>query len=336
MARVGMAEIAERCGVSSMTVSRVLAGKSELHKDETVDLVQEVARQMGYSPNLVAKSMQSGRTGMIGVILRPSHGSWFSDLQCGIHDHLLARGFLPLTLAMTDDAGRNDAMLHEMLGRRVEGLVVWLPHDEVLEECRRSRLPVVMVDTTHPRAASFDFVGTDDRAGGRLAAEHLIELGHRHTAVIALRDLSSMRNRSSAFVAAMESESGAACRSCFVEVSGGEETCAVIRDVLASSSRPTAIFAGNDSIAWAVIHEARAMGIVVPRDLSVVGYADLDFAEMITPALTTVRQAPETIGQRAADVLLDSIEAKRKNRKPQRILLKPELVVRESTAAVLQ
>ena len=334
MARSGIMKIAGRCGVSHMTVSRILSGKAELHSAKTVERVRKAAAEMGYRPNLVAQSMQTGHTRMIGVILRASHGSWFSDLQCGIHDHLVARGYLPITLEMSSDAERNAELLQHMLGRRVEGLVLWHFSDTVMEESLLADLPVVMIDTPDPRGESFDFVGTDDVLGGRLAADHLLELGHRHAATVSFEMLSTMRDRSGAFSGAMRAADGGTCRDVTLRDHGDQAVSASIRELLSDASIPTAIFAGSDRIAWLAIREAKAMGLSVPDDLSVVGYADLDFAEMITPPLTTIRQAPAGIGGQAADLLLDRVESGEAAGEPQRILLKPELVVRESTAAV--
>jgi len=332
MARTGILAIAKRCGVSHMTVSRILTGKADLHSTETVARVRKAAAEMGYRPNVLAQSMQSGRTRMIGVVVRASHGSWFSDLQGGIHDHLVARGYLPLTLEMSDDSARNMNLLHHMLGRRVEGLVLWHFCEDVMKESVRAGLPVVMVDTPHPRGKRFDFVGTDDALGGRLAAEHLLGLGHRRVAVVSFKNLSTMRSRRTAFSDAIRGVSGAGCRNVTLADQGDEGMRTAIRKVLSARTPPTAVFAGADRIAWMVMREARVMGLNVPEALSVVGYADLDFAEMITPPLTTIRQSPRQIGSRAADLLLDRIETGTPIGDPREVLLKPTLVIRESTA----
>lgn len=332
MARSGILKIAERCGVSHMTVSRILTGKADLHSPKTVALVRKVADEMGYRPNLVAQSMQTGHTRMIGVVLRSSHGSWFSDIQCGIHDRLVERGYLPLTLEMSGDREQNAKRLNHMLDRRVEGLILWYGGEDVLEESLRAKLPVVTIDTPPPETAQLDFVGTDDTLGGRLAAEHLLDLGHRRVAAIAFEELPTMRERREAFRAAVESVESAGCQEVAVTGHDNDVARGLIKELLSQDSRPTAVFAATDKLAWLVISEAHAMGLSVPEDLSVVGYADLDFAEMITPALTTVRQAPTEIGQRASDLLLNRIEAKDEPERPEYVLLKPELVVRQSTA----
>ena len=317
--------------MSHVTVSRILTGKAHLHNAKTVERVQQVAREMGYRPNVLAQSMQTGKTRMIGVVMREAHGSWFSEIQNGIHQELIGAGYLPLTLTLYSTGPDGRELLDHMLNRRVEGVILWEATEQMVADVTAARVPLATLDAPNACAADFDFVGTDDRLGVELAARHLLELGHRRFASETYENLPTAIDRRDAFAAAVARVPGTSCVAC---------TCPPVRERLTSSieaaltaeERPTAIFAGSDRIALAVYEVADALGMRVPDDLSVVGYADLDFASLVKPPLTTVRQDPEEIGRRAAALLLDRVEGRVTDSKPRRIRLEPELMVRGSTA----
>lgn len=329
---VSILQIAERCGVSHVTVSRILGGKACLHNVKTVKRIHQVAREMGYRPNILAQSMQTGKTRMVGVVMREAHGSWFSEIQNGIHQELIDAEYLPLTLTLHPDGPPGSELLDHMLNRRVEGVILWEATEEMVADVVTAGVPLATLDTPNECAAEFDFVGTDERTGAELAAQHLLELGHRRFATETYEGLTTATERCHAFAASVAQIPGTSCTACTCPYTAKDKLKSSIGKALTSQERPTAIFAGSDKIAVAVYEVAATLGISIPRDLSVVGYANLDFAALVSPPLTTIRQDPQEIGKRAASLLLDRIEGSVIDCRPRRIRLEPDLVVRGSTA----
>jgi LacI family transcriptional regulator len=329
--------IAEMAGVSAMTVSRALNGHDNVAA-ATRARVQRAARRLKYRPNRLAKSVLRGRSGTVGVMISPLK-PFQSRVVHGIHDALVARGCLPI-LHFHDtgpEADRDVAELgyvHRLLDQRVDGLIFW-PSDETvsdvyLQEVWQRNVPLVAVDRHLPQTRA-DFSGTDDEAGGRLAAEHLLALGHRRLAHLGGEPwVSTYADRRQGFEQAVTTRGERAqtvgCTQC--------ECLDAVRALLKSRARPTAIFAASDLMAPGIYAAAEAEGLVVGRDLAVVGFADLAEARSLVPGLTTLRQNPYEIGRQAARLVMDRIDGTAPADRPQSVRLAPELIVRESSGPV--
>jgi LacI family transcriptional regulator len=175
-----------------------------------------------------------------------------------------------------------------------------------------------------------DFIGTDDTQGGRLAAEHLLGLGHRRLAHLAAPPAdSTARNRKAGFDAAVSKVVGARAKT--VDEESWLVDPVAVRELLMHPDRPTAIFCDSDMMVLSVYTAARQTALRIPEDLSVVGFADLHFSASLYPGLTTVRQHPREIGRRAARLALDRIEGRCDSDDPVVVRLEPELIERGST-----
>jgi len=337
LSAASLRSIAEMAGVSAMTVSRALNGNDNVAA-ATRARVLRAARQVKYRPNRLAKAVLRGRSGTVGVMISPLK-PFQSRVVHGIHDTLVMRGSLPI-LHFHDvgpEADRDAAELdyiHRLLDQRVDGLIFW-PSDETvsdvyLEEVWQRSVPLVAVDRHLPRTRA-DFSGTDDVAGGRLAAEHLLGLGHRRLAHVGGEPwVSTYADRRTGFERAATAGSATVstvnCRAC--------DCHDTVRELLASRAPPTAIFAASDLMASGIYAAARAAGIEVGRDLSVVGFADLAEARALVPSLTTLRQNPYEIGRQAVRLVMDRIEGTAAADRPQSVRLPPDLVVRTSSGPV--
>ena len=191
-------------------------------------------------------------------------------------------------------------------------------------------IPLVTVDretTTHA-----DHVGTDEELGGQLVADHLLKLGHKRLAHVNwVNRPGNLQRRRESFLRAAK-QAGAECK---VFEGDPQSFSQLALQLLQDSFRPTAVFCATDLIAIKVYSAAAALGLKIPDDVSVVGYADFPFAEDLVPPLTTVRQDPYTIGTTAAKILLDRVLNRSDDPSPQKLRLKPEAVIRKSTAEVL-
>ena len=334
--RVSQQDIAREANVSRVTVSLVLAGKDQT-SEETRRRVLEAAKRLRYRPNLLVQGMQTGRTGAIGVIM-PVSMYFHGQIAKGIHDELFEANFVPIQLwtnARTHTKEAELEQIHRLVDRRVDGIIIFpidasVP-DVHFQEIWQREIPLVTVDretTTHA-----DHVGTDEELGGRLAGEHLLSLGHKRVLHLTFPSRTgNMYRRGHSFTKTIEQGGGKVD----IIAAAPEEMRPLIKQALSRSPRPTAVFAGMDPMALKAYGVAAELGLRIPEELSVVGYADFPFALDMAPPLTTIKQDPYQMGRQAAQILLDRILDRAHSTAPHHWHFAPELLVRESTAKAPQ
>lgn len=337
--QVSQREIGELAGVSQATVSLVLAGR-KVNSEETRERVLEAARQLKYRPNLLVHGMQTGKSKAIGV-MAPPYDYYWSRVLYGIHDTLAANDYVPITVWPSHSGGHYGyetdelAQIHRLLDRRVDGVILWPPFaalfSEHVNEFSSRDLPIVLIDHTLPPSFQADSVGSDERMGARLVAQHLLSLGHRRIVHIAGPSVTAWgRNRRRCFETEVSKQADEVMLASHEVPPGGpEQAIDLTRRVLSAPERPTAIYAASDSLAKMVYRVAHELRLSIPNDLSVVGYADHDFAAELIPPLTTVRQPAYDIGCKAAEIVTKA--AVSSHRKVANVELPVELVVRQST-----
>jgi LacI family transcriptional regulator len=341
--RPSLQTIAEKCGLSIKTVSRILSGGENKHASETVEQVKALAAKLGYRRNLLVQSVRGGRTQTVGLIVPFLSDSYFTDFVRGVHDALIKVDCVPLLLLPNEfSVERED--IFRLIDRRVDGIILSSFHHEglaaVLAEATMRNIPVVAANEPIAGSSAFDFVGNDDFHGGEVAARHLLELGHRRFAFIGLFNMPdqpalkepTMSVRYQGFAHAL---AGAGCRCQYVPVILGDDVYRHACDLLMSKKRPTAVFMGLDPIVWDVYRAAADAGLSIPRDLSVVGFGDIDqVANRVKPPLTTMRQSGYALGRQTVHLLMERIAAGEKSAAlpPRTIRIPAELVVRGSTA----
>jgi DNA-binding LacI/PurR family transcriptional regulator len=328
---VTLRDIAHATGVSVNTVSRALTGKSDINS-ATKARVQAAAERLGYRPNLPARSLVLGRTRSLGLVVTDCTNPFYAMLIRAVED-VAYRNNYALLLATSNESVEREAAALQMLGeRRIDGLLlspveVKAAHLSALIE---RNLPCVLL-TRHPSSYKGPFVGTNNAEAAELAMRHLLALGHRHIAHVTLsgggisartRLLAYRRELARARVPPKHRLELTAPQT----IAGGREA---VRALLNHCWRPTAIFTYNDMQAVGVILGLRDAGIVVPMEMSVVGFDGIDLGEVVDPPLTTVSQQIEQIGRLGAQILLDLL-ASRHDR--QQHVLPGTLVVRGSTA----
>ena len=338
---VTLRQIAAISGVSYQTVSRVLNNQAHLHKPETVKRVKQVADELGYRPNLNARGVQTGHTRTIGVMNGIGwQDSYSMQLLIGAHDAIISQDYLPIMLAARPGLATELEQIHRLVDRRVDGVILRpVMHevsDQYLREVVERKIPLVTVDIQVPESQHVDYVGTDGVAGGRKAAEHLVQLGHRRMVYLTwFGHLIMKKNRLKGFQEVVAQTPDAECKVYDIEFDKTNFGVNRALEILQSDDRPTAIFVSTDDLAKGVYAAAEKVGLRIPEDLSVVGFSDLDFALKMDPPLTTVKQDPEQIGQHAAKLVLKRVEGKLKNDNPEVVLFDPELIVRESTGPAI-
>jgi LacI family transcriptional regulator len=297
-----IAEVAGRAGVGVATVSRVINGSPAVSA-ETRRRVAAVIAELGYEPNAAARALSTGRTGAVGVVApfftQPAvveRLRGVSRIVAGSgHQLVLFDVERPGPLAALSAAGRLDGLL----------CVSLCPSDAELERFDAAGVAVALVDCEHPRLSG---VSIDDVEGGRLAAQHLLDLGHRRIGYVGdeedgpFRFTSSARRRAGAMAALTAAGAELLVRR---GPHGREQARRLAADLLAAQEPPSAVLAGSDLQALGVLEAAEAAGVNVPRELSVMGFDDIEVARYV--GLTTVAQPLEESGVRGARLLLDAI-----------------------------
>jgi LacI family transcriptional regulator len=266
----------------------------------------------------------------------------------GIHDVLAECDYLPITVWIGNlgdmphfekDEGEGLQQINRLLDRRVDGLIMWPPFGVAyyhhFPEFVERRVPVAVID--HYSSVA-DSVETDEEQAAAVVAEHLLGLGHRRIACLSSRETPSQTwavKRRSSFENAVRTCAGAKVKSWHLNPQGSNGPDIAL-ELLGDSLQPTAVFAVSDHEAAFVAQAAGEMKLQIPRDLSIVGFSDLDFAATMSPPLTTMRQQPHEIGRLAAKLIMDRIDgAIADDRAPTTIKVPAELIVRESTAKPL-
>lgn len=323
-------DVAARAGVSKSLVSLVLRGAPHVSPTRR-DAVLRAMDELGYRPNLHARGLTRARSDLVGVLLNDLRNPWFVDLLEGLSTTLHAAGLEPLLVDSRTDQRVGRRSVGTLLQRGVDGFVVvgTTPEEEALEEAAAA-VPVVLAGTRDPALPGTDVVVDDDLAGGRLATEHLIGLGHERIAHLRGPDEIGQL-RWTGFAEAMTAAGLDPER--YPPGSGGmseESGYAAVRRLLARRDRPTAVFAFNDIAAVGALSAAADHGLEVPGDLSVVGYDNTYLARIRHLSLTSVDNGNFAVGAQAGRFLIERLAAPTL---PARLHLVPtSLVARGSTA----
>lgn len=327
------------CGVSEATASKALSGRFGV-RAETREKILKMAKRFNYQPNALVRSIQSGKTMMVGVACGHFKNVYAGMIMEGVQKTLFARGYDMIVIPWGLDDRGSEEIFRSFAQRRVDGLLVFppdqLPTPKYINELRRVTCPLVLIDQNWT-GCEFDFVGTDDRSGARALTEHLIALGHERIANFYYGSVSTGGTRLEGFETAMQKHGLAVHDKWLVNVKDLEQDAyRQAKRILGKKDRPTAMLCFNDYVAMQVMSAAWDLGVRVPAEVSVAGFADLWMAQQTRPKLTTVRQDGQQVGIRAAELLLTRIVEKQKENKtefsPHCVLLPTELVVRETTA----
>ena len=323
-------DVAQRAGVSKSLVSLVMRGAPNV-SDARRKAVLAAARALGYRPNAAARSLVQQRSQLIGVMVSDLHNPFFAEILDGVEAAADIAGYKILTNSGQRVAAREEAAIETMLELRTDALILASPAvgNGVLGRVARA-VPTVIVGKIS-RAKGLDSVANDERAGSRLAVEHLKGLGHRRIAHIDGGSGTGARPRCNAYEAAM-TDLGLGR---YINVVGGEFTEEAgfqgVRELFKTRTPPTAVFAANDIAAIGAMQALEEMGLDIPRDVSIIGYDNTHISALGHISLSTVDQPRFEIGRRATQLLVERLEAGRTEAR--RVVVAPSLVPRRTTAA---
>ncbi len=330
-ARVTIADVAARAGVSIATVSRVVNARYGV-AETTVAKVREVIAELGYESSLVARSLRSQRTNVIAVLVSGIE-PFSAELLKGACHAVEDTGFdlIVYSGGIKGQPGWERRHLARLAGTLADGTILVAP--TVL--AAPTEHPIVSVDP-HVGGSTQPVVESQNFEGALAATRHLLELGHRRIGFLGGRsDLESARRREAGYRAA-HADAGVPVDEDLVTEGNFTEDSAVApaHDLLTRADRPTAVFAANDLMALQVVRAADELGLAVPGDVSIVGFDNIPESAMADPPLTTVDQHIQALGREAVRVLVDLIEHPDRHgaHRPIHVTLPTELVVRRSTA----
>ena len=335
MPNVTLKDVADRAGVDVSTASRALsADRSSLVNRATRHRVIEAAETLGYRANVQASSLRRGRTGTIGVIVADLSNPFIGPVLRGIANALGSRGLLPIMTESRDSSDELAQVCQKLLAQRVDGVITTAGRyqDRGLLKRVAQEVPTVLAVRQLP-GSGIPAISHDDVAGGRMAAEHLLSLGHTRLAqLMGPRDIQSFEGRATGFREAVAA-AGATCLDIesSVRLPTREAGIILAHELLGQPGPPpTGVFAHNDTIAIGALIVFREAGFDCPDDVSLVGYNDVPLADQINPPLTTIRLPGYDLGRLAAEFIVNRIDGAEATATA--VVLASELVVRASTA----
>ncbi len=328
-------DLAREIGLSVTTVSRGLNDYSDVSK-ATKARIAEAARRLDYHPNITARSLQNSRANAIGLViprvLHRTYDTFWLEFITGVAE-TCANGGVDLLMAAMDDQA-SQGFRRVARGRRTDGMILCDVRllDPRVAYLKKHGLPFISFGRTSD-TMDYSYIDVDGAAGAAIAVEHLIQLGHRRTGFLGLDpDFSFSYFRLNGYKQAL-TEAGIPLDPALIHEGLTEETAtAVVRDLLALPSPPTAIFATADFLGIAAVKAAREAGLAIPEDLSVCVFDDSPFVQHVDPPLTAVSQPNRRLGEEATQLLLERID--HPEMPPVQRLVIPALVVRQSTGPV--
>jgi DNA-binding LacI/PurR family transcriptional regulator len=317
-----MRDVAEHAGVSVQTVSNLVNSRLRQMSDETRLRIEDAMEQLGYHPNLTARSLRSARTTTIGFLLLDEGARYLADpmtdqVIAGVGDIARDRGYSVLIHAGRPGV-RDTGLLRPVLDQRVDGILLFLsgpPKQRAWYPARATELnvPVVVLEEARDGGPLQMSVTADNRTGARLLAEHLLGHGHTRIAFIAARQPWPMvEQRHLGYHDALKAAGLPRDRrlELFEGIWDAAEAAALVDRLLGLADPPTAIMGGNDLLAIGAMREARARGLRVPEDIAITGFDDFAFAEFVEPPLTTVHVPGYEMGRAAAQLLIDHLDGR--------------------------
>ena len=325
---VTLDDVAAAAGLSRAQVSRALSGAQGV-RPQTRKQVDTIAAQLGYQPNLAARSLASARSSIVGLVIGDLHNPFHIQLAEAVDRELAGAGFDPVTSLRAVEAP--SAIAARLLKLRATGVVMIGTHytPQVIAGIA-DNMPCVYIGSkriNHPRVTS---IAVDDASGVRQAMEHLLALGHTQIVNLGGNDIEASARQRTKVYRALMTQAGLTP----VSYPGFHDAASGRRGVdlaFADNQRPTAIFASNDCIALGAIDRLKGMGFSVPNDVSVIGFDDIPDAKTEVFSLSTIRQDCDGQARAAVNALQAIIKADKRTTRAQ--VMPVELVIRRSTAA---
>ncbi len=336
---VRMKDIARDLGVSVVTVSKVLRGHDDI-SPATRDRVLERMRELNYKPNLAARSLVTGRSYMVGLVVPDLLHPFFGEIARVVNHVLRARGYSLVIASSEEDPELEQSELEALLARQVDAIILASVQESaqspVFRNMDQRGTPYVLIDR-NITGLKASYVGVDDEHIGYLATRHLIERGCRSIAHIGGPSVSTAEGRLRGYRKALTESKLEVPMHLLVRMNSGDDRgeeggCKAMLTLLSMKARPDGVFCYNDETAIGALRAAFEAKLEVPTDLRIIGVGNMRFSDLLRVPLSSIDQNNQLIGDRAARIALDLIEAKR-TVPPEFVLLPVKLIQRESSSS---
>ncbi|UQY45089.1 LacI family DNA-binding transcriptional regulator [Mixta hanseatica] len=331
MASVTLAQVAERAGVSTATVSMVLRNRGRI-SDATRQRVMKALDESGYVYNQTAANLRNRTSNQVGLLLHDITNPFYGEMTAGLSQEMERHDLLLFLANSEESVERQQKFVDSLMRNNACGMVLCAAKETpslFFETLKRRNIPAIMV--VRPMDdADFDFVGTDNFLGAQLATQHLLRLGHRHIAFIGGSENSASRAQRIGGYSSKLLEHRIQPDSSWVvpSLASQGDSARVAGALFKRYPEITAAVCYQDVVALGVMQTLRKMDRVAGKDFALVGFDDITEASLVQPALTTVSVTAKEIGRQAGELLLSRIQ--RYDGPPKHIILPPKLVVRES------
>jgi DNA-binding LacI/PurR family transcriptional regulator len=328
---VSMKELAKLANVDISTVSRAISDSPRV-KLETKELIKKLAKEYGYIPDDLARGLVGKQTYTVGIIIPEFINTFYAEMIEGLENVLSNKGFTLLFGKSSFDFSNEMEYFNTFLSKRVDGIIACSISKEFLKHVRtmNHNIPLVLADV-YSTDSAFDIVTIDNTYGVQCIIDYLVHLGHTRIGFIG--DKIVTKERFNAYKKALISF-GIHVNDAHVKI--GDERYELggylrMKELMSLDNPPTALFAVTDNMAIGAMHAAFEANLRIPEDISIVGFDDIMVSSYLEVPLTTVIQPKFEIGKISANLLLSRIDDN-KNKFMQQIILKPEMVIRQTTA----
>lgn len=330
-----MKDIARDLGVSVITISKVLRNHPDVG-DETRERVLARVKELDYRPNLAARSLVTGRTYLVGLVVPDLLHPFFAEIAKSLSEILRGSGYYLIISSSEEDPEIEEQEINQLLARRLDTLIIASCRSTVdlFFRIEKQKTPYVLIDRVLP-GLSANFIGVDDEAVGRLATAHLIEIGCKRIAHIRGPETSTGIRRMEGYRRAL-AQAGLKVVDDYIitERKGDVETklrgADAMRELLNLNPRPDGVFCFNDPLAMGAMNYAIDQGIRIPEDIAVIGCGNLHYDDSLRVPLSSIDQHSRRIGEEAARIALGILNSKIPPR-TETVVLQPELIMRRST-----
>lgn len=330
-----MKDIARDLGVSVITISKVLRNHPDVG-DETRERVLARVKELDYRPNLAARSLVTGRTYLVGLVVPDLLHPFFAEIAKSLSEALRHSGYYLIVSSSDEDPDLEEQEINQLLARRLDTLIIASCRStvELFFRIEKQKTPYVLIDRILPGLAA-NFVGVDDEAVGLLATKHLIDVGCKRIAHVRGPETSPGIRRMEGYKRALAQNGFKVLDEYIItEPKGDVETrqrgAEAMRQLLNLKPRPDGVFCFNDPLAMGAMNYALEEGIRVPEDLALIGCGNLHYDDALSVPLSSINQHSRRIGQEAARIALAILSSKVPP-KLESVILQPELIVRRST-----
>ena len=332
-------DVAVRAQVSTTTVSHVINNTRKVN-DANRARVEDAMRDLDFHPNALARSLRSGSSKTIGLIIPDIANLFFAEAARYIEDYGKNAGYSVILCNADNNPQKEASYVQVLIEKMVDGIIFISSGDSAhnIKKLQSNNIPVVFADRD-VQDQPVDTVMVNNQQGGKLATEHLIQLGHRRIACISGPvGIRVSIQRMHAFHNTMKEHGmSVPVAYCTEGDFGFESGERCMRQMLARGARPTAVFVGNDMMAFGAIRAIEDAGMHVPDDISIIGFDDIPLAKTYSPPLTTIAQPIKKLAKSSVDLLVKRINKKNVHNMPedyQRVVLDVKLVERKSCRKV--